>query len=185
MKLSNVGRAITAARNGAWYIRDIITACEKHNLPIAAGMALIQKETGFRNVWGHDRAVGQRAQLGFKYSGIADSLAGEKVKKKDYLNYKRNRSVSGAQGVGPAQLTFGGFQDQADKLGGCWKPAANIMVGVGVLAGNYHKNMRAGMDRSRALQLAAQAYNGSGPAAEKYGRDYMVLYDVWRKRFNP
>ena len=81
----------------------------------------------------------------------------------------------------PLGSTWGPTQDLADKRGGAWKPSANIDVGIEVLARNYHKNVAAGMDQRKAMQLAAQAYNGSGEAAEQYGRDFMVLYDEWQK----
>ena len=48
----------------------------------------------------------------------ADSLSDDQCRK--YQEYKRRRPRDGMQGVGPAQLTWFEFQDQADALGGCY-----------------------------------------------------------------
>jgi hypothetical protein len=63
------------------------------------------------------------------------------------------------QGVGPVQLTWWEFQDEADRRGGCWKPAINMEVGFERLAALVRRN---------GLRDGIRAYNGSGPAAERY-----------------
>jgi hypothetical protein len=80
------------------------------------GLALRTIESGVRgdgNVWGHDSSP----------NGGTSDLGGEPVTEADYRAYLRrrgNRGQGGMQGVGPLQLTWWGFQDEADKIGGCW-----------------------------------------------------------------
>jgi hypothetical protein len=45
----------------------------------------------------------------------------------------------GMQGVGPAQLTYYSYQDDADKEGGCWKPRQNIRIGLRLLKSNIRR----------------------------------------------
>jgi hypothetical protein len=63
------------------------------------------------------------------------------------------------------QLTSLGLQDRADQLGGCWQPGPNIRVGLEFLAGNI---------RRMGLRPGVVAYNGSGPAAQRYGDDVLA-----------
>ncbi len=87
------------------------------------------------------------------------------------------------QGVGPTQLTWWEFQDRADRLGGCWSTRHNIRVGVEILGGYYRAHKANGVNTRRALQLAAQRFNGSGPAALIYGKDFLNVYDRWHRIF--
>lgn len=89
-------------------------------------LGLREQESGTRghgNVFGHD-ASGNHVGAGT-------------VTKKKYLAYKAKRGATGRggmQGVGPLQLTFYTFQDEADRLGGCWLPRWNYCVGFRHLA---------------------------------------------------
>lgn len=176
----HIRRALIARQNKADFIVPIIRACVKYDVPLSAGFALIQKETGFRNVWGHDRMTKfQGFHDNLNYAGGIDGVEGKPVTKARYLQYRRDREKYGYQGVGPAQLTWGPTQDVADKRGGCWNPTANIDVGIETLARNIKANKAKGLSAREAIQLAAQAYNGSGDKAVQYGKDFMVLYDNW------
>ena len=94
-------------------------------------LALRQQESGIQgdgNVFGHDPTI---------FAGAG------KVTKAKYLAYKKKRGShgqGGMQGVGPLQLTYYAFQDEADKMGGCWKPANNYRVGYRLLASLIHKH---------------------------------------------
>ncbi|MCA1703637.1 MAG: peptidoglycan-binding protein [Actinobacteria bacterium] len=128
---------------------------------LACACVLLVKETGGgRNVYGHDdvRCNGH--------------LKGIPVTEANYRSYKDRREDCGAQGVGPLQLTFRGFQDQADEQGGCWKPRVNIRVGLGIFAGYM---------REDGMRTAYRKYNGSGPAAERYADHAMRLTPTWQR----
>lgn len=65
-------------------------------------------------------------------------------------------------------LTSKGLQVQADGLGGCWQPRFNIAVGlhyVGELLAQHPLDLHAGV----------KAYNGSGPAADRYADHVLLL----------
>lgn len=132
-------------------------------IELAAAVTLLFMESGGgKNVWGHDRVL---------TGGIY--VSGSPVTKDAYLRYKARRAVLGAQGVGPTQLTWRGFQDQADAQGGCWDWSVNCRVGFGVLGGLIH---------GHGEQAGFAAYNGSGPAAQAYGQRAVQLLAMWRAR---
>lgn len=139
----------------------ILEACATTKLPISYALALIEKESGGRNVFGHD-AVRNPAPKGGR------------VTARNYAVYKAARKRGlGMQGVGPTQLTWYAFQDQADAIGGCWKPYPNMCVGFALL-GSHIKRL--------GKEHGAAAYNGTGDAAEAYGRDWVRRQGIWHER---
>lgn len=151
--------AETAKRHGAAYSLRIVLEARRASIPISLGFGLVQQETGFRNVFGHDPTI---------YVG-----AGEVTKTK-YDGYKVERGHTRMQGVGPCQLTWWSYQDQADMLGGCWKPEHNIRVGFEIVAGLLHQH---------GYVTGIARYNGSGPAADQYSRTVRALTTAWHSRF--
>lgn len=132
-------------------------ASQAAGLPYWAACAFLMQETsGGRNVWGHDPTW----MVGFPV-----------LNKDTYSVYKTHRSRFGSQGVGPMQLTYHAFQDQADSLGGCWDPYVNMVVGFGLIA-NYAE--------TSTWREAARRYNGSGPAAEAYADRMVERFKEWR-----
>jgi hypothetical protein len=73
------------------------------------------------------------------------------------------------------QLTTASYQDRADKLGGCWKPGPNIMVGAQVLV---EKTKAVG----GGLRNGVKAYNSWSPAGDAYADKVMPRYRAWQKR---
>lgn len=129
----------------------------------ASALALIEKESGRgRNVFGHDRTI---------FAGAG------KVTRLKYLAYKARRRLSGnrlMQGVGPCQLTWWEFQDEADREGGCWRPTVNTAVGL--------RRLKANINAQSSLREGARAYNGTGTAAEAYADDFMEKRRTWHLR---
>jgi hypothetical protein len=83
--------------------------------------------------------------------------------------YLKLRDATGLlQGVGPMQATNRAEQDACTAAGGLWLPVHTIAVGAHMLA--YLLKAHGG-----DVQAAATAYNGSGPAAEEYGRRAVAL----------
>ena len=167
-----LAKALRARRADAGRPFRITYEAVRAGVPVAAAFALIEKESGraARNVFGHDPT-----------SSIPESWKGGRVTRSRYEHYRRWRPSRGMQGVGPLQLTWWEFQDQADRMGGCWKPRHNIRVGLKIFAENYR--VARGSHRER-LQTAAARYNGSGPAAVAYGRDFMAKFDAWKRILN-
>lgn len=150
-----------AKRHGANYSLRIVREARRAGIPISLGFALVEKESGFRNVFGHDPTT-----------SIPNSWKGSEVTKAKYLGYKAKRSSRGFQGVGPVQLTWGGYQDQADRLGGCWIPKHNIRVGFQALGDLVKKY---------GLRDGCRRYNGAGPAAQAYAADLLKRKNRWHK----
>lgn len=140
-------------------------AAHEAGIPLSLACALLTQETGGgANEWGHDPTIfvgGYDALHGVHY--------GEIVTHDAYLAYKAQRGPTGAggmQGVGPCQLTYYSYQDEADACGGCWNPLANMLVGFKLLASNIKRD---------GLRAGIAAYNGSGPAAQRYADSVLAL----------
>ena len=135
-------------------VRALIAA-RSCGLNVALACSILEQETGGGvNEYGHDPTV-------FVGAG--------RVTRWNYRQYlvMRDTPHHGArcQGVGPVQLTYWGFQDRADALGGCWRPLVNMRVGFADLARNI---------RQDGLHAGVAAYNGSGPAAEAYADEVIM-----------
>lgn len=142
---------------------EVVELAQETGLDLAAAATLLAKESGGgRNVWGHDPV-----NTGGLYT------KGAEVTKAAYQAYKFHRSQLGAQGVGPCQLTYPAYQDQADAIGGCWDWRCNVRVGFAILAEGI---------KTRGLREGFRAYNGSGAIAERYANDAMARYVTWRTR---
>ena len=140
--------------------RIAVDEAKRAGLPLELACALLEKESGGgANVYGHDPSI---------FSG-----AGQ-VTRENYARYKKARVASGnrkMQGVGPCQLTWWEFQDQADAQGGCWRPRYNMRVGFLHLAN---------LIKRYGESDGARRYNGSGSAAEAYSRDLLVKARKWK-----
>lgn len=87
----------------------VVELAELVGLELAAAAVLLEKESaGGLNIWGHDPV-----STGGHYR------KGGPVTRENYTAWRPHRGRLGAQGVGPCQLTWSGYQDQADDLGGC------------------------------------------------------------------
>jgi hypothetical protein len=151
--------ARTAKKHGANYSLRIIMEARKAGIPISLAFALIEQESNFRNVFGHDPT-----------DSIPVSWKGENVTKDRYRHYKKYRPSRGMQGVGPAQLTWWEYQDKADKRGGAYVPKHNISVAFDHLAS---------LIKNKGLREGIAAYNGSGPAADKYAEQVLIRQKKW------
>jgi len=151
------------ANHGTQRAAEVVELAAAAGLELAAAATLLEKESGGgHNVWGHDNV-----STGGHY------VKGAEVTEQAYLNYKHDRDRLGAQGVGPTQLTFKGFQDRADKRGGCFDWRVNCSVGFEILAEHI---------KAKGVHDGFRAYNGSGAAAERYADDAIDKLAVWRSR---
>ncbi|MCW2767557.1 MAG: hypothetical protein JWO11_3516 [Nocardioides sp.] len=145
---------------------EVVELAAAAGLDLAAAAVVLLKESGGgRNVWGHDGVI------------VAPNtyIKGAEVTEQAYRAYLQAVTAgrAGRQGCGPMQLTWSGYQAQADALGGCWDWRNNVTVGFQALAQHI---------RNSGLRGGFRDYNGSGPAAEAYATDAMTKYDVWRVR---
>lgn len=127
----------------------------------ALALAMLEQESGGKNVFGHDPTI-------FVGAG--------QVTKAKYLDYRAKRRASGnrlMQGVGPLQLTWWQFQDDADKLGGAWVVKYNLRYGFRRLSQ---------LIKQHGTWTGVERYNGSGPNAQAYRRSVKDRYDKWHNR---
>jgi len=153
--------AQVAKRHGAHYSLRIVLEARRARIPVSLGFALVEQESGFTNVFGHDPTI---------YAGAGT------VTKSRYLAYRRRRRASGnklMQGVGPCQLTWWEYQDAADRLGGCWIARYNIRLAFAHLAAQIEQH---------GLRAGIRAYNGSGSAADRYATRVLRLQRMWHQR---
>jgi cell wall-associated NlpC family hydrolase len=151
------------------YPRTTVQEAARVGLPLSYALAFLQKESSGTDQDG-------RAAFGLNLFGsdhVPNPIKGGTVSHVRYQQYLANRRAGrGMQGVGPCQLTWWEFQDHADQLGGCWKPAANMRVGFGIAKALIQKHGKQG---------GAARYNGVGPAAEDYGRDWVAKQRHWHE----
>jgi hypothetical protein len=154
-----VGAAIR--RNGGRYEDHIIAASREFSVPVALICAVLERETHFTNVFGHDAVRNPVKSPPNANRPVTEALY------RQYLGFRRQGL--GCQGVGPMQLTSAFLQDAADKRGGTWKPGPNIHVGVAYLATCIRQGggVRGGLTR----------YNGSSAYADAVA----PLYARWQQ----
>lgn len=155
--MSTARMILRAKLKGARWPNIIIREARRAGIPVSLGFALVEQESGFTNVFGHDPTI-------FVGAG--------KVTRAKYAQYKAARGHTHMQGVGPCQLTWWATQDRADKLGGCWVPQYNIRVAFETLAGNI---------KQHGLAAGIAAYNGTGPAAAAYSRSVQIKARKWHE----
>ena len=143
---------------------NALAAAVYTGLPLAVVCTTLDMESwGGKNMWGGD--PGGDA-LPWQWFAHPVTLPTWNVY---WANVQRGLTTNGC---GPMQLTSRGLQQMAQDRGGCWMPYHNMQVGaifmqqlINQCAGN--------------IQLAYQHYNGSGPAAERYGANAFALYEQW------
>lgn len=137
----------------AWAARD---AAVKHDVPLARLIAVAEAESGFRNVWGHDsgkwREPGEVTKLGVvRYFSVPAALR--------------------PNGAGVWQLTWPEYQDRAQAAGGLHDVYSQASVAATVLKG---------LPGSGSTAAGISRYNGSGPAAQAYGRRVHIREAHWQ-----
>jgi hypothetical protein len=159
--------AIINAHDGHGYGLLLVWLRRVTGLGLPMICALVFHESGMRNVYGHDPV---RNPIKSPPGGLLF------VTRLNYAAYKRFRKAGlGMQGVGPFQLTWFEYQDQADALGGCHKPKYN-----GLVACQHMQALIKAHGEVRGVAL----YNGTGPAADAYSRAVRAERDTWRNRLN-
>lgn len=153
-------RVAIAEDFGLKNVEDAASACRVAGIPFWAACALLDKESGGRNVYGHDR--------GGALSGFPDEV--------DRSNYRVFRWLvengQTSNGVGPCQITWPGhFSAMSVKGLRPWVPLDNMIYGFTLLREHY--------DKHGTWREAGTAYNG----AESYGLDFVAKCNEWRDRF--
>lgn len=163
-----VDRAIRHGVNKDYAVMCLVVSTMFKGITYADILSLIEGESGFRNIYGHDPV---RNPIKSPPGGHLNVTHSNYVQ---YLHYRKQGL--GMQGVGPGQLTYYATQDHADSLGGCHVRYVNIRVAAETLAANI---------RAHGYVLGWQSYNGTGAAARTYSHDRRIRAAQWAKMIHP
>ena len=130
--------------------------------------ALLEKESGGRNVYGHD--------AGGALSGFPKPVNQHNYAVFRWLVFDKGQT---SNGVGPMQLTYKGFFTDMENDGlKPWDVHDNMLYGGKLWTGYYRAARAAGLNVSEAIVKAGTRYNGSAA----YGDRLLVIMDKWRDR---
>lgn len=152
--------AIRARQAGAKHALLIAREADRAKLPYSVAYALVEQESDFQNVFGHDPTI---------FAG-AGAVTKEKVRA--YLRRRGRHGQGGMQGVGLTQLTWWSTQDAAERAGGLHLPKYQLRIGFLSLAGLIRQHGRWGGFRR---------YNGAGEAAERYADAMTARSERWHR----
>lgn len=162
----SVSRVLSS--HGLSNVDVIVQAAGQADVPIWIAAALIEKESGGRNVYGNDRG-------GVYWTGDRARPDPNIVTPQNYARFEE-RVLAGetSNGVGPAQITWPGFiRDAKDRGIRLWDPLDNIRYGLTLIAGYL-----GGLTTAEAVEAAGLRYNG----APEYGADLATRAQQWRAR---
>ena len=144
-------------------------ACRRAGLPFWVACALLEKESGGRNIFGHDKG--------------GAGPHGQPVTRANFEAFYRE-VLGGAtsNGVGPCQITWAGTVKGGERDGGYfaqmlgmdlapWKPLDNMTFGFALVRKHYNR-------LGDSWQKAGAAYNGR----ESYGVDFLAKVKQWNTR---
>ena len=127
-------------------LRIVLECRHRHSgaIPVSLGVALQEQESEGRNIFGAD---------------VGAPFAHLPVTKERVMELVAHVRAGGtSNGVGPLQLTFLPFIEEANRDGGAWKPSVNIATGLGIIAGHIEQHgVRGGL----------ATYNGGSPTSPK------------------
>lgn len=150
--------------HGLVHFFDAFKAAEVAELPLPVACALLEKESGGANVWGHD--------AGGVFSGLSGHVTAELFRAFLWEIQHNGRT---SNGVGPCQITWPGhFTEMERRQLRPWIPFENMVYGFGLLKTAHD---RAGAD----WVDAGTAFNG----AREYGFDLVDKIHTWRARLAP
>lgn len=150
-------------------VDKIALACREAGVPFYVACALFEKESGGRNVYGHD--------VGGALSGFP-----LEVNEHNFAVFRWLVVVKGqiSNGVGPSQITYAGSLKGGKRDGGYFRE----MEAAGLDPWDVHDNMLKGLQilrghfaHSSSWRDAGTAYNGHS----SYGIDLEKRIAGWRK----
>ena len=165
----------------------IVQAATATGIPLAIAAAMIQKESGGKNVYGHDGSVETgpgvfSTRYGPVVIGGTTYAQGSNipVTQGNFAEFLR-RVTAGkkSNGVGPAQLTYAGYFKQYPTYE-FWDALANIKFGLTILADYLD-----GDTSDASISSAGARYNGGTNPGEKalaYGADLLTKTKAWRAK---
>jgi hypothetical protein len=144
-------------------LRIVIECRHRHEDVISVSLALAiqeQESSGGKNIFGADDGAP------FSHQPVTQ----QRVLRLLELVHAGGRS----NGVGPFQLTFPPFIEEANRDGGAWLPAVNIATGLNIIAGHV---------KDHGVRGGLTTYNGGNPQSTK-GKKYAKAVMDRQPRFH-
>ena len=171
------------AKHGLANADLIVQAASATGLPLAVLAAMVQKESGGQNVYGHDAGgvfstlYGSVTVDGVTYGKGANIP----VTQSNFAEFRRQVIDNGkaSNGVGPCQITYWGFFAQNPTYE-FWDALQNLKFGADLI-----KSYLAGDTSDASISAAGARYNGGtnpGAKALTYGADLLTKTKAWRAR---
>ena len=160
----------------------IVQAASATGVPLAIAAAMIQKETGGKNIYGHDAGGVYSTLTGPVVVGgiVYEKGADIPVTSLNFVEFLRLVTAGAkSNGVGPAQLTYAGYFKQYPTYE-FWDALANIKFGLTIIADYLDGDFS-----DASISSAGARYNGGtnpGSKALAYGADLLAQTKIWRAR---
>lgn len=157
-----------AADYGIAHADEAAVACREVEMPYTAALALLEKESMGRNVWGHDEG-GLFADLPWAMEVTKGAF--------EVFEWYVGRGHK-SNGVGPCQITYPGYFPMARGQGlKLWQPLDNMRFGFGLIV--------ALMTDGRPWAEIGTIYNAGSMrnGVNSYGIDFAAKVRAWRERF--
>lgn len=161
--------------------------CNEVGFPFFMGLAIMWKESKGKNIYGTDNGT---AMEDFPLPVTADNYevfrwmidTGIKVPMPDgtikIIKFKSN-------GVGPMQITWGGFHSEMTALGyRVWDPADNIRYAIKHILMPAFLRLRKDRSDKDAFREMARSYNAGATGGEAYAADAMIQAEEFVKLVN-
>lgn len=161
----------------------IVQAASATGVPLAVLAAMVEKETGGKNIYGHDAGgvfstlYGSVTVEGVTYGKGANIP----VTQSNFAEFRRQVIDNGktSNGVGPCQITYWGFFAQNPTYE-FWDALQNLKFGADLI-----KSYLAGDTSDASISAAGARYNGGTNPGEKalaYGADLLTKTNAWRAK---
>jgi len=151
---------------GHFHGSAILAESKRESVPLALALALVEQESGFRNIFGCD--LGPKSVAPWCHQHVT------RVRVQALIAHVENGGTS--NGVGLTQLTSIDFIRQAEAEGGAHKVGPQCRVGFRILHGLIERN---------GERVGIGAYNGGeGNPNLDYAKSVLALRDQWQARIN-
>jgi hypothetical protein len=138
---------------------------------------LMQETGGGMNIYGHDVDAEGVPRPFYDHGVVTQSNYADYLIERDLcVRVPKKWAHLGrrSQGVGPLQLTWWKYQDEADQAGGCWNVSVNLLVGARIL-GRLRDGGR------HTWHVVAREWSGK----DTYANEMDARFAQWRKWLPP
>lgn len=144
----------------AGFALRMIWEARAHGLEVSELLGLIEGESDFRHVFGHD---------------AGGPFPGQRVTKGRVLSLVRHvRNGGTSNGVDLGQLTWLGYIEEANRDGGAWVPRVNIATAANIIGNHKHRH---------GWMRGLSAYNTGNPDSAQ-GANYARRINGFKRQWH-